>query len=177
MEATVKIPDGVEVEVNEFKVKVKGKLGEVERNFYNRGVANILRFEKLDKELIIKIDLKSRKGKALLNTIKSHILNLFKGAQEGYIYKLKIVYVHFPISVNVQGNEIQVKNFLGQKDIITQQIPENVEVKVSKDEITVSGINKELVGQTAAALERMTKLSKKDRRKFQDGLFIYEKPA
>ena len=42
--------------------------------------------------------------------------------------------------------------------------------------VKVFGLNKELVGQTAANLERLTKLSKRDRRKFQDGIFIYEKP-
>ncbi len=177
MEVAINIPENVEVEVDRLKVKAKGEKGEVERDFYNRVVANILKFEKKDKQLKISINLDSKKGKALLNTVKNHVLNLFNGVQEGYKYKLKIVYVHFPISIEVQGNEIQVKNFLGQKDIIKRQIPENVEVKASKDEITVSGIDKELAGQTAAKLERMTKLSKKDRRKFQDGLFIYEKPA
>lgn len=177
MEAIVKIPENVNVEVEGLKVKAKGEKGEVERDFYNRGVANVLKFEKQDNKLKININLESKKGKALLNTVKSHVLNLFKGVQEGFEYKLKIVYVHFPISVEVKGNEVQVKNFLGQKDIIKTQVPENVKVETSKDEIKVSGMDKELVGQTAARLERMTKLSKKDRRKFQDGIFIHEKPT
>jgi large subunit ribosomal protein L6 len=176
METIVKIPEGVEVEIDKFKVRVKGKLGEVERDFYNRGVANILKFEKLDGEIKVIIDKEGVKGKALIGTIKKHILNLFKGVAEGFEYKLKVVYTHFPISVELKDNEFIVRNFLGQKDVKKTKIPGNVKIDISKDEIRVFSINKELAGQVAASLERLTKLSKKDRRKFQDGIFIYEKP-
>ena len=176
MEGLVEIPEGIEIEIEGLKVRVRGKKGEVERDFYNRGVANILKFDKLDQKVRISIDVEGKRGKALLGTIKAHLRNMFKGVVEGYECKLRIVYVHFPISVEVKGKEILVKNFLGQRDVFKTKIPENVEVEVSKNEIKVSGIDKELVGQTAASLERLTKLNKRDRRKFQDGIFIYEKP-
>lgn len=176
MEGLVEIPEGIEIEIEGLKVRVRGKKGEVERDFYNRGIANILKFDKLDQKVRISIDVEGKRGKALLGTIKAHLRNMFKGVVEGYECKLRIVYVHFPISVEVKGKDILVKNFLGQRDVFKTKIPENVEVEVSKNEIKVSGIDKELVGQTAASLERLTKLNKRDRRKFQDGIFIYEKP-
>jgi len=176
IEEKVKIPEGIEVEIDKFKVKVKGKLGETERDFYNRGVANILKFEKLDGEIKIIIEKGGAKGKALMGTIRKHLLNLFKGVSEGFEYKLKVIYTHFPISVEFKDNEFIVKNFLGQKDVKKIKIPKDVEIDISKDEIKVFGINKELAGQVAANLERLTKLTKRDRRKFQDGIFIFEKP-
>ncbi|RLJ05839.1 MAG: hypothetical protein DRP14_01135, partial [Candidatus Aenigmatarchaeota archaeon] len=64
MEKIIKIPEGVEVWVENFKVRVKGKLGEIEKNFYNRRTANILKIEKLGNE--IKVGVENKKGKALL---------------------------------------------------------------------------------------------------------------
>jgi len=177
METVVKIPEGVDVEIDKFKVRVKGKLGETERDFYNRGVANILKFEKMNNEIKILIDKEGAKGKSLIGTIKKHLLNLFEGVMNGFEYKLKIIYTHFPISVELKDNEFVVRNFLGQKDIKKTKIPENVKVNISKDEISIFSINKELAGQVAANLERLTKLSKRDRRKFQDGIFIFKKPG
>ena len=136
----------------------------------------LLKFEKLDGEIKIIIEKGGAKGKALMGTIKKHLLNLFKGVSEGFEYKLKVIYTHFPISVEFKDNEFIVKNFLGQKDVKKIKIPRDVKIDISKDEIKVFGINKELAGQVAANLERLTKLTKRDRRKFQDGIFIFEKP-
>jgi large subunit ribosomal protein L6 len=176
METTIKIPEGLEINIDELKLTVKGKLGELERNFYNRCVANILKIKKEDGELKIIIDKEGARGKALIGTIKKHILNMFKGVTEGYEYTLKVVYIHFPISVESKDNEITVKNFLGQKDIKSTKIPKEVKVEILKDEIKVFSIDKEKAGQFAASLERLTKLNKRDRRRFQDGIFIFEKP-
>jgi len=49
-------------------------------------------------------------------------------------------------------------------------------VKVSGNEVTVSGINKEDVGQTAANIEQKTKIKRFDPRIFQDGIYIVQKP-
>lgn len=175
MEKTIKIPEGIEVFVESSKVKVKGKLGELERDFYNKGTANILKIEKSEKDIKVSSNLENKRGKALIGTTTAHILNLFKGVISGYKYKLKIVYTHFPISIEQKENEIFIKNFLGQKGSRKVKVPLDVKVEIKKDEITITGINKEIVGQTAASLEGATKLCKKDRRRFQDGIFIFEK--
>ena len=175
MEKTIKIPEGTEVSVEGFKVKVKGKLGELERDLYNKGIANILKIEKSGDKIKLFSNLENKKGKALLGTIAAHILNLFKGVESGYKYKLKIVYTHFPISIKQKGNEIILSNFLGQKGIKKMNIPTDVKVEIKKDEIEVSGLNKEFVGQTAANIERATKVKKRDIRVFQDGVYIISK--
>ena len=88
---------------------------------------------------------------------------------------MKIIYSHFPISISVQGNKIQVKNFLGEKESRYTSIVGNSTVKIGKDEVVVTGINIEDVSQTAANIENVCHISRKDRRIFQDGIYISTK--
>ena len=87
-------------------------------------------------------------------------------------YTMKIFYSHFPMSVSVKDNEVHVRNFLGEKGARIAKIAGNTEMKVEKDIISLVGINLEDVGQTAANIERTCKLSKKDKRVFQDGIYM-----
>ena len=102
---------------------------------------------------------------------------MVKGVSEGFEYKLTVVYAKFPMTVEVKDNKFIVKNLLGEKVPRTVPLPSDVEVKVegSKD-ITVTGIDKEKVGQVAASLEQSTRISHFDRRVIQDGIYIVEKP-
>jgi large subunit ribosomal protein L6 len=69
-----------------------------------------------------------------------------------------------------------VNNYFGEKVPRAAKILDGVNVKVSnKTEITVSGIDKEAVGQTAANIERCTTIKNRDRRVFQDGIYLLNK--
>ena len=78
---------------------------------------------------------------------------MFRGVSDKFVYKSKIVYSHFPMTVKVQGNVIIIDNFLGEKHPRKAKINEGVDVKISGQEITVTGIDKEKVSQTAANLD------------------------
>ena len=110
-----------------------------------------------------------------MNTIASHIKNMIKGVQEKFEYQLKICFSHFPINVEIKDKEAIIKNFLGEKIPRKTKIPEGVEVEVDKDIIKVRSVNKELAGQVAADFEIATKIRKRDKRVFQDGIFIINK--
>merc|ERR1711956_203110 len=60
-----------------------------------------------------------KKQIAAVRTIKSHIMNMFKGLTLGYMYKMRAVYAHFPINCSITegGTLIEVRNFLGEKFI------------------------------------------------------------
>ena len=78
-------------------------------------------------------------------------------------------------STDVDGDTLIVKNFFGEKIPRKAKIVPNVKVQVKGDEVTVSGIDIEAVGQTAANIEKCTVIKNRDRRVFQDGIWLVEK--
>ena len=100
---------------------------------------------------------------------------MIKGVAEGHVYRLKICSGHFPMNVSVSGNEFSVANFLGEKTPRKLSVKEGASVKVEGQEVVVESMNKELAGQTAADIELLTKVKGRDRRIFQDGIFIINK--
>ena len=171
MKRIVEIPSDIEVEINNFKVKVSGSKGSLERDFYSPLFKKDILIKKNDNKIFITTESKRKKVKAMLGTIEAHIENMFRGVKEGFIIKLKIVYMHFPFTVKVSGKDISINNFLGEKLSRKTKIVGDCKVEIKGDEITVTGISKEDVGQTAANLERVTWIRARDRRVFQDGIF------
>ncbi|MEM4943847.1 MAG: 50S ribosomal protein L6 [Saccharolobus sp.] len=166
------IPDNVKVTVNNLEVKVKGPKGEIVRNFsYAKGIE----LKVVDSKIILETTFANRRKKALFYSIISHINNMIVGVTKGYRYYLKIVYTHFPISVKVVGDEVQISNLIGEKNIRKAKILSGVKVTVKGDDIIVEGIDLEKVAQTAANIESAAKITGFDRRVFSDGIYIYKK--
>lgn len=168
---TIEIPEGVEVSLDGEVVSVKGSEGENKREFDFTNLS----VEKKDNQIIIGNKKATKKEKKMMKTIASHIRNMIEGVQKKFEYKLKVCFSHFPMSVEVKGNVAEVKNFLGEKFSRKVSIPEGVEVKVEKDIITIISVDKELAGQAAANFENATHVPMKDRRIFQDGIFMTNK--
>jgi len=168
----VEIPEDVSISIEGMRVSVKGPKGTVERDFSHAVGVNL----SMDgKKVIVESYFANRRKKALVGTIASHIENMIEGVRKGYTYKLKIIFSHFPISVEVKGDKVFIKNFLGEKAPRIAKILPGVTVKATKEDVIVEGIDIEAVGQTAANIERATKISEFDRRVFMDGIYIYEK--
>ena len=167
----VSIPEGVEVSIDKGLLTVKGKSGENSREFKIIGLV----FEKKGNEIIIGCKKATKREKKMINTTKSHVKNMIKGVQEKFEYKLKICYNHFPFTVEIKGHEALIKNFLGEKIPRKVTIPNGADVKMDKEIIKVTSPSKEVAGQAAANFENATRIRLRDRRVFQDGLFIIEK--
>jgi len=165
------VPEGVIIRKEGKTVFVKGNQGEISKEF-NFGK---LKFEKKDEKIILSHPASTRKEKRMINTITAHLKNMILGVQNKFEYKLKICSSHFPINVEVKGNNVLIKNFLGEKTPRKCEMPKGAEIEVNKDIITVRSSNKEIAGQTAANFEAVTKVRNRDRRVFQDGIFITNK--
>jgi len=175
MEKTIDVPDGVDVAIHERAITVKGPKGELKRDFDNPRYNKIISMSKSGNTVKISSESDKRKIKAVIGTISKHVNNMIIGVTNGFTYKMKIHYSHFPISISVNGNEVHIKNFIGEKSARIAKIRGNTSVDVQKDEVKISGTDIEDAGQTAANIEQACKLTKRDRRIFQDGIYISEK--
>ena len=167
----LEIPEGIDVSVSDSTVSVKGPKGQLTRTFKLSKV----QIRKDQNKIIISSDISRRSQKAMVGTVFSHIKNMIKGVDKGYVYKLRALHAHFPMSLKVKDSRFVVENFLGSRDIIAVSLPADVKVEVKANEIIVSGIDKELVAQTSARIEQSTRLPLKDRRVFQDGIYLVER--
>lgn len=169
----IHVPQGVNVTITGSTLKVKGKNGELAREFASPSI----QVRKEGDAIVVHADLPRKKTRALAGTWASHIRNMVKGAQENYEYKMKICYSHFPIKTKITGDRFIIENFLGERTPRKARIMGATKVKVSGDEIVLTGPNVENVSQTAANIEQATTVRGFDRRVFQDGIYITSKGA
>jgi large subunit ribosomal protein L6 len=168
---TIEIPEGVNIEIKGHEVAVKSSGKEIKRDF-RAGIIEILKSGNM-------IELKSKKScriqAKIMGSIAAHIKNMINGMKNDYVYKLEVCTVHFPVTIKVEGNKLVVKNFLGETVDRKAEIIKNSNVSVKGNEIIVSSFDKESAGQTAANIEKATKIRERDRRVFQDGIFLVER--
>jgi large subunit ribosomal protein L6 len=167
------VPAGVQATVHDSILTVKGAKGEVVRNFKDPRISislkdNTILFTATQKKV-------TRREEKQTFTFLAHVKNMLQGVQHPYVYKLKICSGHFPMNVSISGKQFAVKNFLGEKVPRTITIKENVKVEIQGDQITVTSCDIERAGQTAAHIEQLTRITNRDLRIFQDGLYITEK--
>jgi large subunit ribosomal protein L6 len=167
----VEVPEGVTVELEGDEVVVRGPKGELRKRLSYPGI----RLYREGDRVVVEASFPRKRQRAMLGTYVSHLRNMIKGVTRGFTYRMKVVYSHFPITVKVQGREVVVENFLGEKVPRKTEIFGNCTVKVSGQDITVEGINKEEVGQTVARIEQLTRVKKRDPRVFQDGIYLVER--
>lgn len=164
----MKIPDGVNVSIQDGTITVIGPKGELSRRYDGQRVAVKVEGSDVTVEPIGKA---TREQKALAGTIQSHVTNMAQGVVKGFEVKLQLVYSHFPVSLEVKGQTVFIKNFLGEKNPRHADIVGQTKVDVKGQAITISGIDKEAVGQTASNLIGATGVGHRDERVFQDGIY------
>ncbi|WP_247001586.1 50S ribosomal protein L6 [Halosolutus gelatinilyticus] len=173
MRVELEIPENVSVEVDHLDVTVDGPEGAVTRRLWYPDVS----VDVEDDAVVIASESEDAKTNATVGTFESHVENAFHGVTEGWEYKMEVFYSHFPMQVRVESDDVVIENFLGEKAARRTTIHGDTDVAVDGEELVLSGPNKDHVGQTAADIEQLTRVSGKDTRVFQDGVYITEKPA
>lgn len=167
----IDIPEGCTVTYENRVMTAKGNSGEVSRQIYHPK----MQVEVKGNQVVITVPLATQREKRQMFSLAAHVKNMLRGSTQGHTYKLKVCSGHFPMNVAVSNNTLTVKNFLGEAVPRTCKVKEGVDVKVNGDIIEVTSANIELAGSQASDIEQLTRITNRDRRIFQDGLFIIEK--
>lgn len=180
-EERLPIPDNVKISIRSRIVTVEGPRGKLVKDLSHLAVS----FGRPDKKTIsIELHHGARKNVAALRTVRTILNNLVIGVTRGFKYKMRYVYAHFPINVNVVKNaetglyDVEIRNFVGESIVRHVTCMEGVEVEISpnvKDELILSGNSLENVSQSAADIQQICRVRNKDIRKFLDGIYVSEK--
>jgi large subunit ribosomal protein L6 len=146
----VSIPSGVSIEIKGNEVKVKGSKGELKQKF-NR----LVKVEQRENELVVIPHDESKESSAMWGLSRSLLANMVEGVVNGFSKKLVVTGVGYKAALKGKDLELQ----LGFSHPILMKAPEGIEYEVDtkKNEITVSGIDKQLVGETAANIRKWRK--------------------
>jgi large subunit ribosomal protein L6 len=170
-ERRVTIPAGVHAEIEGVTLKIKGQKGQLERNIRFPQIITSIESD----DLVFSTDSDRKNVVAMVGTFAAHAKNMCTGVSQGFEYRMKVVYSHFPIQLKLQGDRLEIQNFLGEKKARYARIEGGVVAKIGNDEVVLSGIDKELLGITSANIEHATRVRKRDPRVFQDGIYIVQK--
>ncbi|MXX21511.1 MAG: 50S ribosomal protein L6 [Cenarchaeum sp. SB0665_bin_23] len=170
LNTTVQIPTDVSVTLNRHMLVVDGPRGRAIKNFRKIPVGISIQ----DDKVLLKAAGSRKRDFAILNTSRSLIRNLCEGVVSGYTIKMKVVFAHFPITINVKGNKVHIENFQGERAPRIADIVGPTKVESQGDDVVVTGHILTDVTQTAANIQLKTRIKNKDRRVFLDGIYRYD---
>jgi large subunit ribosomal protein L6 len=170
-EQRIEIPSECQVSLEDKTVTVNGPKGSLQRTFPEPQT----RIKTEGNELIVTTHINRKRSRALVGTVIAHVRNMMLGVRLGYEYEMKIVFSHFPITVEVQDKTVIIKNFIGERGVRKARLIGDVQVRTTEDEVFISGIDIEHVSQSAANIQQACKIRDKDRRIFLDGIYVIRK--
>ncbi len=137
----VAVPDKVEVKINGAHVAVKGPNGQLEFKF-----TNLVKIELKDKAVIVTPIDESKESRSQWGTTRTIINNMVTGVTQGFTTQLEFTGVGYKAAV--AGTVLTLN--LGYSHPIDFQLPKGITAKVGKNQIDITGSDKELVGYVAA---------------------------
>ena len=144
----IKIPAGTEVSVAHHEIVVKGKGGTLKKMLHPAITLTVA-----NGEVVIAPTQKTRLARALWGTYASHVRNMVQGVNTPFVKKLQVEGIGFRAELSGK----QLKLSVGFSHPILVGIPDGVIVAVDKNIISVSGANKEAVGEFAASVRAVKK--------------------
>lgn len=145
----INIPEDVNIKLEKDILIVKGPKGELKQRIHPFVEV------KLDKNnLMVEIkDKKEKKQKALQGTFYRLIINMIEGVKSGFEKKLEVIGIGYKVQLK---DKILILN-IGFSHSVEFKIPDGTDIKVEKNIVSVTGIDKQLVGETAAKIRRLRK--------------------
>ncbi len=143
----IEIPENVEVKMEADEIFIKGPKGELNQKIHPQ-----VKIEIKDNQIIVTVlKSKNQRQRALWGLFASLIKNMIVGVTESYEKKLEIIGVGY--KVNLQGDKLILN--VGYSHPIEFDIPSGITASVDKNTITISGVDKQLVGEIAAQIRKI----------------------
>ncbi|MBU1179485.1 50S ribosomal protein L6 [Patescibacteria group bacterium] len=147
------IPSGVEVTIHGQKVSARGPEGNLDLDIHEIAKAEI---KEEEGKKTIEVSVRNPEklpDKALWGLTAKLIYNIVEGVSKGFEKKLEVNGVGYRVSL--QGNKLKLE--VGYSHPVEYTLPEGIGVKVEKNIIIISGIDKQLVGEVAAQIRKVRK--------------------
>jgi large subunit ribosomal protein L6 len=170
---TVDVPKGVTFTLDGRRLHAKGPLGAVDRSFPSDALE--LTTEPGKVTLTLRLPSHRKRSQSLLKTWAAHLRNLAGSLTVGVEARLRVVAAHFPMKVQVKENHILIENFLGEKHPRSSDLVPGTSARLDGDYLILSGYDVEQVGQSAANIERASRIREYDPRVFQDGIYLVDR--
>jgi len=147
---SISFSDKVEIQIEKEKIIVKGPKGELQQN-----LPDFVKVEKKDNQLNVFVDKpEEKKQRSCWGTFNVLISNMIHGVTEGFGKELELVGVGY--KAQIEADKLILK--VGYSHSVEFLIPEGVEIKVNQNtKISIKGIDKQLVGETAAQIRKIKK--------------------
>ena len=142
----IEIPQGVEVKTDNQEVVIKGPKGELSRK-----IRPEIKVAVKEGKVIVSPQKEIKETKAFWGLTRTLLANMIQGVTEGFEKKLEIIGVGY--RANLEGEDLVLQ--VGFSHLVKMKKPEGITFSVEKNVIGVSGIDKQLVGETAAKIRRV----------------------
>lgn len=142
----VAIPKGVEVTLGKSSIEVKGPKGALTTPMHEK-----VAYEKADDAVVVSRKDNTRVARAQHGLRRTLLANMVEGVTKGFSKTLEVVGVGYKVSV--QGSTVVLS--VGFSHPVNFALPKGVEAKAEGNKLTLSGIDKQLVGETAAKIRRV----------------------
>lgn len=168
---TIELPNGVSAEAKDGSIVIKGKLGSVSK----KANAKLLKVEVQGNRVTI-TETKNKKlarvAALASKALESEVKDAANTIQNGIETRMKVLFAHFPMSIEIKGNIIFLKNVFGEKVPRQARIVGSTKVEVKGQDFTIKGIDRYETGQTIANIRKACYARGYDTRVFQDGVYV-----
>ncbi len=144
----IDVVEGVKFSIKDNVIEVTGPLGKLSCK-----VSPSIEIVNENTRIILKRENDSKINRSLHGLMRSLVNNMFIGVTKGFEKKLTLLGLGY--KAEVKDNKLVMA--LGFSHPVEFDLPEGIAIKVVKQEVTISGVDKQLVGETAARIRRIKK--------------------
>ncbi len=145
----IAVPQGIEVKIDKDYIIIKGTKGELKQKLHP-----LVKVELVDQEIRVSVkNPEAKNEKSMWGLYRSLINNMVEGLDKGFQKELEVVGVGYRVSLS--GKKLTLN--VGYSHPVDFTLPDKIDAKVEGNKITVSGIDKQLVGEIAAQIRKVRK--------------------